>query len=72
MRGDLVARVVERDVGDEEADQPLAFAHRGCRVDPQRREVGRERADPGLLVGERSVAGVGGALVLVVGVGELA
>ncbi|MGZ6725609.1 MAG: hypothetical protein ACXVHK_32280 [Solirubrobacteraceae bacterium] len=73
MRGDLLARVDERDVGEEESDQALALAHRGCRVAPQRREVCRERPDPGLLlVGERSIAGLGGALVIVLGVGELA
>ena len=40
---------------------------------PERWEVGGERPDPGLLlVAERPVAGLGGALVLVLGVGELA
>ena len=71
MRDDLLACLVQRDVGDEQADQPLAFAHRGRRVSPERGEVCGERADLGLLlVGERPGAGVGGALVLVLGVGE--
>ena len=61
------------DVGDEQADQPFALARWRCRVSPEGGEVCGERADSGLLlVGERPGAGLGGALVLVLGVGELA
>lgn len=71
--GDLLVPADQGDVGDEQAGQSLAFAHRGRRVLPQRGQVGGERADPGLLfVGERPVAGLGRALILVFGVGELA
>jgi hypothetical protein len=73
MRGDLLAGFDQGDVGDEQADQAFAFADRGRGVGPERGEVGGERADSGvLLVGERRVAGLGCALVLVFGVGELA
>ncbi len=73
MCGQLLACLVQSDVGDEQPDQPFAFPHRGRRVGPERGEVCRERADPGLLlVGQRPVAGLGSALVLVAGVGELA
>ena len=73
MCGDLLACSDQGDVGDEQADQSLALAHRGGWVLPERGEVCGERADPlCLLVGERPVIGLGGSLVLVFGVGELA
>ena len=73
MRGDLLVAADQGDVGDEQADQSFALADRGRWVSPERGEVGGERPDPGLLlVGERPAAGLGGALVLVFGVGELA
>ena len=73
MSGDLLVAAEQGDIGEEQSDQPLALADRGRRVSPERGEVGGERADPGLLlVGERPVAGLGGALVIVFRVGELA
>jgi len=73
VRGDLLVAADQGDVGDEQADQSLALAHRGGRVVPERGEVGGQRADLlCLFVGEQPVAGLGGALVLVFGVGEFA
>ena len=57
----------ERDVVDEQPDDPFTFPLRGGAVGPQRGEVGGERADPGfVLLAERRRGGAG-ALVVVVG-----
>ncbi len=71
--GDLLPGFDQGDVGDQQADQAFAFPHRGGGVVEQGGEVCRERADPGLLlVGEGARAGVLRAVVLVLGVCELA
>jgi hypothetical protein len=73
VRGDLLAVLDQGDVGHEQPDQSFAFAHRGRGIGPERGQVCGERADPRLLlVSQRPVPGLGGALVLVFGVGELA
>ena len=73
MREDVTAGLDERDVGDQQPDQALALAQRRGGVVEERGQVGGERADPLLLiVGERPVAGLVGAVVVVLGVGELA
>ncbi len=66
--GDGVLAAGEGDVGDQEADEALAFARRGGRVVPEGGEVGRQGVDAGALGGiERDGRGLGGGVVVVSG-----
>jgi hypothetical protein len=70
---DVLAGFEQRDVGDEQPDQPFAFPHRGGRVVPERGQVAGQGADAVDLAGaERGVAADAGLVVVVLGVGELA
>src|SRR5205814_6504957 len=70
--GDGVVAAGESDVGDQQADQPLAFPHRGGRVVPEGGEVGGQGADAGaLLLAEDGGGGLGGGVVVLRG-GQLA
>src|SRR5450755_173794 len=62
----------EGDVGDEQAEQALAFPHGGGRVVPQGGEVAGQGQDAGLLVLIERGVGVAGAGVVLAGVGEFA
>ena len=53
--GDVLLGAHQGDVGDEQAHEPLALAHRGGRVAPELGQVTRQRSDPcPLLLIERS------------------
>ena len=67
-----VAGPGEGDVGDQQAEQALAFPHGGGGVVPQGREVAGQGQDAGLLLLIERDVGVAGAGVVVAGFGELA
>ena len=69
----LLVAADQGDVHDQQANQSFALAGGRGGVVEQRGEVGRECADPGLLlVGQRAGPGVLGALILILGVAQLA
>ena len=67
-----VAVAGQGDVGDQQAEQALAFPHGGGRVVPQGGEVCGQGQDAGLLVLIERGVGVAGPGVVVAGVGEFA
>ena len=70
---DVLAGFEQRDVGDEQPDQPFAFPHRRGRVVPERGQVAGQGADAVVCsVLSVALAADAGPVVVVLGVGELA
>ena len=63
----VVAGPGEGDVGDQQAEQALAFPHGGGRVVPQGGEVVGQGQDAGLLLLIERGGGIAGAAVVIAG-----